>query len=159
MSEHEPDPAPEQPPAAQPTPSPPPTVQAGEPSPVDLKEGDPAMVQVNMVRPTRERLPNSRKGITRKIEIDEREFYVVVNFYDDHNKVRPGEIFIIMSQMQATAVNAVVQSLAVMMSLALQSGVPWSKVYGKLHLSDKLTGGLVEAIQECVLEQERTVLD
>ena len=104
-----------------------------------------------MDSPSRRRLPDMRPSMTRKTLIEGHEFYITVGFYDDEpGRCQPAEVFVTASKNQATAVNAAIQAWMVTMSLALQSGVPWSKLFEKFRDSDNLVSGLVKAIDGCV---------
>jgi ribonucleoside-diphosphate reductase alpha chain len=73
-----------------------------------------------LVVPTRQRLPETRKSITHKFEVAEHEGYITVGFYDDG---RPGEVFVKISKHGST-ISGLLDTIAVLTSLALQYGVP-----------------------------------
>lgn len=107
-----------------------------------------------MKEPPRNRLPAMRPALVRRIEVEGKEFYITVSFYDEGDLlVRPAEVFITIANMQAKAVNAAVQSWAVMISMALQYAIPWEKIYAKYQHADPLSAGIVNAIQACVRER------
>lgn len=71
-------------------------------------------------RPQRNRLPDTRRSITHKFSIAGHEGYITVGLYEDGS---PGEVFIRMAKMGST-VRGLVDTIAVLSSLALQYGVP-----------------------------------
>jgi ribonucleoside-diphosphate reductase alpha chain len=72
------------------------------------------------VPPKRERLPDTRRSTTHKFEINQHEGYIIVGYYDDG---RPGEVFVKMSKHGST-VSGLLDTIAVLTSMALQYGVP-----------------------------------
>lgn len=98
----------------------------------------------------RVRLPDSRPSITQKGVHNQMEFYVTVGFYDpednDH-RADPGEVFVKVAK-QGSDTSIFIDAWAVMVSLALQSGVPWSKI--KEKFSKYPYPNLVEAIVSCI---------
>ena len=70
--------------------------------------------------PKRERLPETRRSLTNKFEVSELEGYITVGFYDDG---RPGEVFVKIAKHGST-VSGLVDTIAVLTSMALQYGVP-----------------------------------
>ena len=71
-------------------------------------------------RPLRNRLPATRRSITHKFTVAGHEGYIIVGLYEDGS---PGEVFIRMAKMGST-VRGLVDTIAVLTSLALQYGVP-----------------------------------
>lgn len=78
---------------------------------------------------TRQRLPDDRKGIVHRFQVDGHKGYLRVGLYPDG---APGEIFITMSKMGST-VNGLLDSFAIVVSVALQSGVPLQALVTKLN--------------------------
>lgn len=70
-------------------------------------------------RPERERLPTTRSSITHKFVIGDLEGYLTVGLFEDG---RPGEVFIKIAKHGST-VSGLVDTVAVLTSLALQYGV------------------------------------
>lgn len=68
----------------------------------------------------RQRLPDTRQSITHKFAIDQHEGYITVGFYDDG---RPGEVFIKIAKHGST-ISGLLDTIAVLTSIALQYGVP-----------------------------------
>jgi ribonucleoside-diphosphate reductase alpha chain len=68
----------------------------------------------------RKRLPNTRQSITHKFSISGHEGYVTVGLYEDG---QPGEVFIKMAK-QGSTISGLVDTIAILTSLALQYGVP-----------------------------------
>ena len=71
-------------------------------------------------RPLRRRLPDERPAITHKFRVGEQEGYITVGLYDDGT---PGEVFITISK-EGSTIRGLMDSVAVLTSLALQYGVP-----------------------------------
>jgi ribonucleoside-diphosphate reductase alpha chain len=69
---------------------------------------------------SRERLPDTRRSLTHKFEVAQHKGYLTVGFYDDG---RPGEVFIKISKHGST-ISGLLDTIAVLTSLALQYGVP-----------------------------------
>lgn len=85
--------------------------------------------------PFRERLPDTRDSVTRKFEIarpghrnGDLSMYVTVGLYPDG---RPGEIFI-HSDRTGSFASGALDAVAMCMSIALQHGVPFEPLVGKL---------------------------
>lgn len=111
-----------------------------------------------MKEPTRHRMPATRPAIVHKTEIDGWEFFITVSFYDDlDTHAHPGEVFVVGASLQSKAVNAAIQAWAMSISMLLQYGTPWEKIYAKYESGDVLTRGIVHAIQCCVNERKRVV--
>lgn len=111
-----------------------------------------------MQEPKRVRLPSTRPAIVMKTEIDGHEFFITVSFYDDaFNHACPGEVFVVGANMQAKAVNAAIQAWALALSMLMQYGTPWEKIYAKYREGDALTRGIATAINACVDERKRIV--
>ncbi|MCR9296500.1 MAG: hypothetical protein NXI32_27635 [bacterium] len=70
--------------------------------------------------PQRKRLKDTRRSITHKFQIDQLEGYITVGLYDDET---PGEVFIKIAKHGST-ISGLVDTIAVLTSLALQYGVP-----------------------------------
>jgi ribonucleoside-diphosphate reductase alpha chain len=70
--------------------------------------------------PKRERLPETRRSLTHKFEVCDLEGYITVGFYDDG---RPGEVFVKIAKHGST-ISGLVDTIAVLTSMALQYGVP-----------------------------------
>ena len=70
--------------------------------------------------PHRKRLPDTRQSMTHKFSISGHEGYITVGLYDDG---QPGELFIKMAK-QGSTISGLVDTIAVLTSLALQYGVP-----------------------------------
>ena len=77
--------------------------------------------------PYRRKLKPTRQSKTHKFEVDAHEGYIIVGMYDDGS---PGEVFITMSK-QGSTLGGIMDSFAVLMSLALQYGVPLSVLVNK----------------------------
>lgn len=68
----------------------------------------------------RKRLPNTRPSITHKFSISGHEGYITVGLYEEG---QPGEVFIKMAK-QGSTISGLVDTIAILTSLALQYGVP-----------------------------------
>ena len=78
------------------------------------------VAEAPLATPTRQRLSETRKSITHKFQVAKHEGYITVGFYDDG---RPGEVFIKISKHGST-ISGLLDTVAVLTSLALQYGVP-----------------------------------
>lgn len=81
-----------------------------------------------MSEPQRRRLPEDRDGVTKKASACGFEYYATVNFFDDGT---PGEAFITIAKRGST-VAGFAKVLFVILSVALQYGIPWEVLYRKL---------------------------
>jgi len=70
--------------------------------------------------PYRRRLPDERPAITHKFRVGEQEGYITVGLFEDGS---PGEVFITISK-EGSTIRGLMDSVAVLTSLALQYGVP-----------------------------------
>lgn len=77
---------------------------------------------------TRERLPQRRHGITRSVEVNGAEVFVTTNQFADG---RPGEVFAKWGKEGSTA-GGLMDALSIVLSLALQYGVPAEIIIAKL---------------------------
>jgi ribonucleoside-diphosphate reductase alpha chain len=77
--------------------------------------------------PYRRRLPDERRSITHKFRVGEQEGYLTVGLFEDGS---PGEVFITISK-EGSTIRGLMDSLAVMTSLALQYGVPIENLAAK----------------------------
>jgi len=80
------------------------------------------------VRPEREHLPGERQSLTHRFDIGGFEGFVTVGKYDDG---RPGEIFLKMAK-QGSAISGLMDTIAIVSSIALQYGVPLEALVDKL---------------------------
>ena len=71
-------------------------------------------------RPRRERLPDTRRSMTHKFDIQGHEGYLTVGFFDDG---RPGELFITMAK-EGSTVGGLMDVIGTLVSMGLQYGVP-----------------------------------
>ena len=77
--------------------------------------------------PIRRRLPETRESKVHKFDIEGHEGYIIAGLYEDGTV---GEVFIKMSK-QGSTLGGVMDSLAVLISLSLQYGVPLSVLVNK----------------------------
>ena len=90
-------------------------------------ETDEAITDVPAERPIRKRLSDTRSSLTHKFSVGGHEGYIHVGFYEDGT---PGEVFLRMSK-EGTAVSGLMDSVAVLTSIALQYGVPLESLVNK----------------------------
>ncbi|KKL96841.1 hypothetical protein LCGC14_1840430 [marine sediment metagenome] len=107
-----------------------------------------------MVEPPRERVAETRNGVTQTIrDACGFKLFINVNFYPDGG---PSEIFLTIAK-KGSIVSGYTRAFAVLISLMLQYGIPWSVIYEKLSkmkfdpMDDKYTS-LVDAIAQNVNE-------
>ena len=77
--------------------------------------------------PIRRKLPDERASITHKFDIQGHEGYITVGMFQDGS---PGEIFVKMAK-EGSTLSGMVDSFAIMVSLALQYGVPLEAMVSK----------------------------
>jgi ribonucleoside-diphosphate reductase alpha chain len=78
-------------------------------------------------RPVRRRLPDERRSLTHKFDIQGHEGYVTVGLYDDGT---PGEIFLTMAK-EGSTISGLMDAFALQTSMALQYGVPLRMMVNK----------------------------
>jgi len=78
-------------------------------------------------RPVRRHLPDERRSLTHKFDIQGHEGYVTVGLYDDGT---PGEIFLTMAK-EGSTISGLMDAFALQTSMALQYGVPLRKMVNK----------------------------
>ncbi|OGO50894.1 MAG: ribonucleoside-diphosphate reductase, adenosylcobalamin-dependent [Chloroflexi bacterium RBG_16_68_14] len=81
------------------------------------------------VGPYRRRLPDERPSVTHKFRVADQEGYVTVGLFEDG---RPGEVFITISK-EGSTIRGLMDSVAVLTSLALQYGVPLEDLVRKFR--------------------------
>lgn len=79
--------------------------------------------------PYRRHLPDERRSITHKFRVGEQEGYVTVGLYDDGT---PGEMFVTISK-EGSTIRGLMDSVAVLTSVALQYGVPLEDLVRKFR--------------------------
>jgi ribonucleoside-diphosphate reductase alpha chain len=79
--------------------------------------------------PYRRHLPDERQSVTHKFRVGEQEGYVTVGLYDDG---APGEIFVNISK-EGSTIRGLMDSVAVLTSVALQYGVPLENLVSKFR--------------------------
>lgn len=87
------------------------------------------MMKKSTVVSPRKRLPDERKSICHKFSVAEHKGYIHVGLYDDG---KPGEIFIKMAK-EGSMISGLMDSFAVVTSLALQYGTPLEVITSKLR--------------------------
>jgi ribonucleoside-diphosphate reductase alpha chain len=78
------------------------------------------VVAAEPARAVRRKLPDERRAITHKFDIQGHEGYITVGIYQDG---QPGEIFLVMSK-EGSTISGLMDAFATSISLALQYGVP-----------------------------------
>jgi ribonucleoside-diphosphate reductase alpha chain len=79
--------------------------------------------------PYRRHLPDERRSVTHKFRVGEQEGYVTVGLYDEGT---PGEIFVNISK-EGSTIRGLMDSVAVLTSVALQYGVPLESLVSKFR--------------------------
>ena len=101
----------------------------------------------------RRRLPSERSGLSRKFKIPylledgtqtKLKFYVTVGLYEDGS---PGEIFIRGDRL-GSFMSGILDTLAVMISLGLQHGVPLETIVEKMRYAKFEPAGMLPKDQE-----------
>ena len=80
-------------------------------------------------RPLRRRLPDTRASITHKFDISGHEGYITVGLFEDST---PGEVFITMAK-QGSTIGGLMDTIATLVSLNLQYGVPLDAIVRKFE--------------------------
>jgi ribonucleoside-diphosphate reductase alpha chain len=79
-----------------------------------------APAAIDAARPVRRRLPDERRSLTHRFDIQGHEGYIHVGLYDDGT---PGEIFLTMAK-EGSTLSGLMNAFAAQTSVALQYGVP-----------------------------------
>ena len=80
-------------------------------------------------RPLRRRLPDTRSAITHKFDVAGHEGYITVGLYEDGT---PGEMFITMAK-EGSTIGGLMDTVATLVSVALQYGVPTESLLRKFE--------------------------
>ncbi len=80
-------------------------------------------------RPLRRRLPDTRRALTHKFDVAGHEGYITVGLYEDG---QPGEVFITMAK-EGSTIGGLMDTIATLVSLALQYGVPVESLVRKFE--------------------------
>jgi ribonucleoside-diphosphate reductase alpha chain len=80
-------------------------------------------------RPLRRRLPDTRHAITHKFDVAQHEGYITVGLYEDGS---PGEVFITMAK-EGSTIGGLMDTIATLVSVALQYGVPIESLVRKFE--------------------------
>ena len=102
------------------------------PTPKSRQDVDMAGITTKASKETklmRTKLPETRKSITHKFDLEGHECYITVGLYEDG---QPGELFIKMAKMGST-VSGFADTMGILFSLALQHGVPLKVITDKLR--------------------------
>jgi ribonucleoside-diphosphate reductase alpha chain len=87
------------------------------------------VVEKIVERPLRRRLPDTRASITHKFDISGYEGYITVGLFEDNT---PGEVFVTMAK-QGSTVGGLMDTIATLVSLNLQYGVPLEAIVRKFE--------------------------
>ncbi len=80
-------------------------------------------------RPLRRRLPDTRHALTHKFDVTGHEGYITVGLYEDGS---PGEVFITMAK-EGSTIGGLMDTIATLVSVALQYGVPVESLVRKFE--------------------------
>ena len=80
-------------------------------------------------RPLRRRLPDTRHAMTHKFDVAGHEGYITVGLYEDGS---PGEVFITMAK-EGSTIGGLMDTIATLVSVALQYGVPVESLVRKFE--------------------------
>ena len=80
-------------------------------------------------RPLRRRLPDTRNALTHKFDVAGHEGYITVGLYEDGT---PGEMFITMAK-EGSTIGGLMDTVATLVSVALQYGVPTESLLRKFE--------------------------
>jgi ribonucleoside-diphosphate reductase alpha chain len=80
-------------------------------------------------RPLRRRLPDTRNAITHKFDVAGHEGYITAGLYEDG---QPGEVFITMAK-EGSTIGGLMDSIATLVSVSLQYGVPVESLVRKFE--------------------------
>ena len=80
-------------------------------------------------RPLRRRLPDTRRALTHKFDVGGHEGYITVGLYEDG---MPGEVFIRIAK-EGSTIGGLMDTIATLVSLALQYGVPVDSLVRKFE--------------------------
>jgi ribonucleoside-diphosphate reductase alpha chain len=99
------------------------------PAPHPLPHTIERIVERIVERPLRRRLPDTRRAITHKFDVGGHEGYITTGLYEDGT---PGEVFIRISK-EGSTVGGLMDTIATLVSLALQYGVPVDSLVRKFE--------------------------
>lgn len=81
------------------------------------------------IGPQRHRLPDQRPGFVHKFRVGEIKGYIIVGLYEDGS---PGEIFLHIAK-EGSTLSGMTDSFAIMLSVALQYGIPLKDLVQKFR--------------------------
>ncbi|MBX3746083.1 MAG: vitamin B12-dependent ribonucleotide reductase [Verrucomicrobiae bacterium] len=90
-------------------------------------EAELAHLRNEATKPTRRRLPETRRAVTHKFAIADHEGYLTVGLFDDH---QPGELFVTMAK-EGSTIGGLMDTIGALTSMALQYGVPLESLVKK----------------------------
>ena len=97
-----------------------------------------------MAKFEREKLPDTRKSVTHKFNINGHKGYIIVGMYEDG---RPGELFIEIAK-EGSTIGGLCDAIGILTSLSLQSGVPLELMIRKFRGSCfEPAGGTINSVQ------------
>ena len=92
--------------------------------------------------PARKRLPETRVSVTHKFRISESKFYITVGHYEDGT---PGEVFIKSGKAMGSFEHGILDGFSILLSVALQHGVPLKSITNKLKTMRFEPSGITES--------------
>jgi len=98
-----------------------------QPLSTSIEKPPPAAEAATPARAVRRRLPDERRSLTHKFDIQGHEGYITVGLYEDGT---PGEIFLTMAK-EGSTISGLMDAFATQTSLALQYGVPLQVMVNK----------------------------
>jgi ribonucleoside-diphosphate reductase alpha chain len=90
----------------------------------------------------RKRLPETRMSLTHKFKISDAKFYITVGLYEDGN---PGEVFIKSGKSIGSFEHGILDGFSILLSIALQHGVPLKDITRKLRTMRFEPSGITES--------------
>ena len=90
-------------------------------------EAETARLRIEVGKPLRRHMPETRTAITHKFDIAGHEGYLTVGLFDDG---QPGELFITMAK-EGSTIGGLMDSVATLTSISLQYGVPLESLVRK----------------------------
>ncbi len=85
---------------------------------------------MQLKEPPRKRVAETREGVTRTVhDACGFKIYMNINFYPDGE---PSELFLTVAK-KGSVIGGFARTVAVLISVMLQYGIPWEVIYGKLE--------------------------
>lgn len=100
----------------------------------------------------RKKLPDERRSITHKFEIENHEGYLIVGLYEDGS---PGEVFIKVSK-EGSTLSGLLNTIGASISIGLQNGVALSEYVAKFKNTRFQPNGLTSNEN---ISEARSIID